>query len=398
MKRFICALLACCAIAALTACKNEKETVETTADTTADTTKITTEVQTEEEKFSYSYTPAAVEQIELFKKGESGYVMFRIPSLLVTDKGTILAFAEARDDEKLDYGNIDLVLKRSLDGGKTWQKMQTVWDYGDDTAGNPTPVQDKETGRIFLFMNSNSAKNPKQQRYTWYTYSDDDGETWKEPICVSTTGRAGADTHDAVGPGNGIQLTSSRYEGRLVIPAQWRCFYSIDHGKTWQVSAKIPNASEIGGDEATIVELSSGILLRIDRSTETGCRLYSYSKDGGATWEIYTKKEALIEPMTSGQGVFGCQGSALIFETETQNYLLFSNPYNKYTRRNLSIQVSKNDGETYFKKYELCSGMSGYSSMAQIDYNYLGVLFEGGKTSTVDCLYFTVIKFEDIIK
>jgi len=89
----------------------------------------------------------------LFKSGEEGYKCFRIPAIVTTTKGTILAFAEARKNNCSDAGDIDLVVKRSFDGGKTWSKISMVWNDAENTCGNPAPVVDQKNGKYYFVIN-----------------------------------------------------------------------------------------------------------------------------------------------------------------------------------------------------------------------------------------------------
>src|SRR5215510_7526783 len=129
-------------------------------------------------------------QTPVFVSGQEGYHTYRIPSLLVTKKGTLLAFCEGRKRGRGDAGDIDLLLKRSFDGGKTWAKMQPIWDDGKNTCGNPCPVVDAKTGTIWLLLTHNlgtdtqrmiEAGTSKGTRTVWVCKSDDDGATWTKP-------------------------------------------------------------------------------------------------------------------------------------------------------------------------------------------------------------------------
>ena len=202
-------------------------------------------------------------QVPLFTSGKEGYHTFRIPALAVSARGTLLAFCEGRVESSSDWGNIDIVLKRSLDHGQTWQPIQVIVDADQDTAGNPTPVVDRDTGTIWLPFTRNLAQGPetmivegKAPRTVWLTWSEDDGETWAEPVEITHDVKFPNWTWYATGPGHGIQLAN----GRLVVPCDhvlgttpeylesgWHALpgfyahnghahiiYSDDHGKTWQ--------------------------------------------------------------------------------------------------------------------------------------------------------------------
>ena len=87
------------------------------------------------------------EEEDLFVSGRDGYHTYRIPAIVVTTKETVLAFCEGRKDDRSDTGDIDMIVKRSTDGGMTWSEANIIWDDGANTCGNPCPVVDRETGR-----------------------------------------------------------------------------------------------------------------------------------------------------------------------------------------------------------------------------------------------------------
>src|SRR5262245_12934459 len=216
-------------------------------------------------------------QAPVFVAGEGGYHTYRIPSLIVTKKGTLLAFCEGRKNGRGDTGDIDLVLKRSLDGGKTWQPQQVVWDEGTNTCGNPCPVVDARTGTIWLLLTHNLGKDTEAKivdgtsqgtRGVWVTHSTDDGVTWAKPAEITKDVKLKEWTWYATGPGVGIQLKN----GRLVIPCdnkvaqtkarQSHVIYSDDRGATWKLGGVVgPNCNE-----SQVIERSDGTLLLNMRS------------------------------------------------------------------------------------------------------------------------------------
>ena len=149
-------------------------------------------------------------QTDVFVSGTDGYHTYRIPSIIVTKKGTLLAFCEGRKKGRSDSGNIDLLLKRSEDGGKTWSRQQVVWDENTNTCGNPCPVVDRQTGTIYLLMTWNRGddresaikKNTSRDtRRVRVSRSDDDGATWSKPAEITDTAKRPEWRWYATGPG-----------------------------------------------------------------------------------------------------------------------------------------------------------------------------------------------------
>ncbi|CAK9102345.1 Asparagine synthetase [glutamine-hydrolyzing] 1, partial [Durusdinium trenchii] len=205
---------------------------------------------------------------DVFVSGVDGYHTYRIPGLVVSNEGTLLAFCEGRRNDRRDHGDIDMLLKRSTDGGRTWSKAILVYEEGGTesvTIGNPCPVVDRTTGTIWLpFCRDNDR--------VFVTSSDDDGLTWTPPREITATVKANNWDWYATGPGHGIQLQYGPHKGRLVIPCDCReklkdgswdkrgrslVIYSDDQGQTW----KRGQATELGMNECEVVERRDGTLL-----------------------------------------------------------------------------------------------------------------------------------------
>ncbi|MCH5599816.1 sialidase family protein [Niabella ginsengisoli] len=243
-----------------------------------------------------------IQKTVLWQQGKGKYKNYRIPSLVVTKKGTVLAFCEAR--EAGDTGDIDLLVKRSKDNGKTWSEELVIWDDEQNTCGNPCPVVDEETGRIWLILSWNNGKDGEtaiihktslMPRIPFACYSDDDGLTWSKPVRIDQSTRDTSWGWYATGPGIGIQLKYGTHKGRLVIPANHsyddpngkvrsgpygygaHVLYSDDHGKSWKKSESI----KPGCNESQVTELSDGTLVMNMRSYNGKySRAISTSKDG----------------------------------------------------------------------------------------------------------------------
>ena len=227
--------------------------------------------------FSAAAWTAPPTQVEVFRAGEGGYHTYRIPAMITTPKGTLLAFCEGRRNSASDTGDIDVVLRRSFDGGKTWAAMQKLADMEDDTIGNPTPVFERKTGTIFLLLTRNPGHTNEKKivsgtyhdsRTVWIIRSRDDGATWTQPVEITAQTKRPDWTWYATGPGNGIQLRS----GRLVIPCDHNrrddgsrhshIIYSDDRGETWKIGA----VADVQTNESAIAELKDGSLLLNMRS------------------------------------------------------------------------------------------------------------------------------------
>ena len=296
---------------------------------------------------------ASFEQIEIFVSGTEGYHTFRIPALITTQAGTLLAFCEGRKGGRGDSGDIDLVLKRSFDGGKTWGPLQLVADDGKNTMGNPCPVVDRETGTIWLPLTRNLGEDhegkilsqeSKESRTVWMSNSTDDGATWSQPIEITETTKEPDWTWYATGPGNGIQLAS----GRLLIPCDyalpvsktWRShvIFSDDGGKTWELGGTIGDHV----NECQVVEREDGSLLLNMRSyNKKNRRAISTSTDGGITWSEIAHDEALVEPV--------CQASFIRYTKAAnggKNRVLFSNPADA-ERVKMTVRLSYDEGATW---------------------------------------------------
>jgi sialidase-1 len=326
-------------------------------------------------------------QTDVFVAGKEGYHTFRIPSLLVTPKGTLLAFCEGRKTGSGDHGDVDLVLKRSGDGGKTWGALQLVHEEGGTakiTIGNPCPVVDSATGTIFLTLTRDNDD-------VLVTTSKDDGVTWSKPEVITKQVKKAGWTWYATGPGVGIQLREGPHKGRLLIPCDHReprgeakptishCFWSDDGGKTWQLGDDVA----LHTNECQAVELpGGGVLLNMrnywgsdGKQPEKGkMRAVARSKDGGKTWGGLTFDKALPEPV--------CQASLIRYswaEKGDKGRLLFSNPATQQGRNTLTVKLSTDDGATWPVSKVLCAGPSAYSCLAALPGGEVGCLYERGE-------------------
>jgi len=339
--------------------------------------------------------PPAPSSVEVFTSGQDGYHTYRIPAVVRTGRGTLLAFCEGRRHGRGDAGDIDLLVKRSRDGGRTWSAAITVADFGADTIGNPAPVLDRRTGIVWLLLTRNPGDVPERNiapgisgptRTVWVTSSSDDGQSWTPPADITASVKPVEWSWYATGPVNGIQLRS----GRLVIPCDHKradafyshVIYSDDRGKTWRLGG----SAGPGGNESTMVELADGALMLNMRSYRgSNRRLVSISRDAGLTWSAPVADEALVEPV--------CQGSLIRYGKPGKRLLLFANPAS--TRRvNMTVRLSRDDGKTWDIGHSLHSGPAAYSNLIDLGRGWVGLLFERGENGPYERITFARIPFK----
>lgn len=324
----------------------------------------------------FEYTNIEGEARVIFDSGESGYKIFRIPTLLILPEGSVLnngrtlesdlliAMAEARRNGSLDHGDIDLVQKRSTDGGKTWSELKIVRTYepGEGKIGNSTPVFDSVSGKIILLHLAGVQE--KSGVDTYKISSNDGGLTWTEPEFIY---------EGAVGPGHGIMIQNGPYAGRLVVPGYNKggslSLYSDDHGKTWQISEKLDD-----GNEAEITEINeNGDLLMVVRTNQGVAqphgpleKLYTTSSDGGKTWSELKIMNGIKEPI--------CMSSIV----RSGNALYYSHPDDYYSRGQMTIAASYDEGKTFSDRKLIYQGAAGYSDLGVLSDGDLILVFEGG--------------------
>ncbi|TAM94554.1 MAG: exo-alpha-sialidase [Chitinophagaceae bacterium] len=340
----------------------------------------------------------------VYQKGEDGYACFRIPALVRTVKGTLLAFAEARKNNCSDNGNIDLVVKRSEDSGKSWGHLQVVWNDEDNTCGNPAPVVDRRTGEIILLMTHNigsdkekeiSQHTSKNTRRVFVTRSADDGRHWTLPQDITTVVKLAGWTWYATGPCHGIQLKEGKYAGRLIVPCDHvksdtsysHIIYSDDDGTTWHLGGSAPQGKL---NECTVAEIGNGnILLNMrNYNRRFKCRMQSVSTDGGITWGPVFPASQLKEPV--------CQGSMLSFRIKRKSYLFFANPADTLKRQNMTIYVSDNKGKSWRMLYQVYRGPSAYSDLTSLSQDKIAILFEAGKETPYEGIAFEVVSVKHL--
>lgn len=365
--------------------------------------------------FSCSAAEPFLEKVDLFEANTDGYALYRIPGIVVTTNGTVLAYCEARRTGKSDWDTIDIMLRRSTDGGKTWSQRQKIADVpgpktknpvalaqklanpDDVTYNNPVAFADRDGSVHFLFC--------LEYARCFSMKSDDDGVTWSSPVEITASFDKFRPEYDwkvlATGPGHGIQLRT----GRLVVPV-WlstgtgghahrpsvtTSIYSDDHGKTWhRGDIAVPNTDEwIFPNETAAVELADGrVLFNVRSESLVNRRLVTISPDGAANWSAPRFDEALLEPI--------CMASIMRLSTTStsdKNRIVFANPHNLARadgkeaagkgrdRKNVSIKLSYNEGQTWPVSKPLEPGYSAYSDLAVLPDGTILCFYERGRRS-----------------
>ncbi len=339
-----------------------------------------------------------LEKTDLFTGGEGGYKLYHIPGIVVTAKGTVLAWCEARVKGNGDWDQIQIVLRRSTDEGKTWSEPKNIVDVPgpktknpfslavkgvdpkDVTYNNPVLIADRDGTVHMLFC--------LEYMRCFYQRSTDDGVTWSTPVEITGAFEKFRETYPwkvlATGPDHTIQLTN----GRLVVPV-WlslatgnnghhpsvaATIYSDDQGGTWHAGdIALPNTEEwIDPNETTVIQLANGrVMLNSRTESKAHRRLVTTSPDGATGWSTPKFDDALLEPI--------CMAGLVRFSLAAdggKNRILFSNPDNisradgkevpgKYRdRKNLTVRLSYDEGQTWAKSKVIDPGYSGYSDLA----------------------------------
>ncbi|MEO6188399.1 MAG: sialidase family protein [Ginsengibacter sp.] len=361
--------------------------------------------------FFFSLTTFGQNKVPVFVSGTDGYKNYRIPAILSAPDGSLLAFAEGRVHGAGDFGDIDIVMKKSMDTGKTWSRLQVVVDADSLQAGNCAPVVDAydhnyPQGRIFLFYNTGNNHESEVRkgnglRKAWCKTSTDNGLTWSTAKDITTEvhrpmqlqinpgyhfpedWRSYANT-----PGHAMQFQNGKFKGRIFVAANHSSgnpksdftdysahgYYTDDHGKTFHLSETINIA---GSNESTATELSDDKLMMNSRNQRGNvrARIVSISSDGGATWDTTYFDKTLIDPVN--------EGSLLtVGHKNGKNIIAFCNAADTKHRDNLTLRISYDDGKTWKKSFAIDKGtnvkvdFTAYSDLVKLGDKEIGVLYE----------------------
>lgn len=352
------------------------------------------------------------QKVPVFVSGTEGHKSYRIPSIIGLPDGKLLAFCEGRVNGAGDFGDIDIVMKQSNDGGKTWSPIQTIVNVDTLQAGNPAPVVDLTdpaypNGRVFLFYNTGNnhegeVRKGNGLREVWYKTSTDNGNTWNEAVNITAQvhrpkqpqvnaaynfnedWRSYANT-----PGHAMQFLNGKYKGRIFIAANHSAgapqqhftdyaahgFYTDDHGKTFHLGTTV---NYPGSNESMAAALSDDKLMMNSRnqSGDVKARIVSVSSDGGETWDTTYIDQTLIDPVN--------EGSILNIGTRKgKNIIAFCNAADTKRRDNLTMRISYDDGKIWSKHIEIDKSVdiskndfTAYSDMVKLSSREIGVLYE----------------------
>ncbi|MFF1375626.1 exo-alpha-sialidase [Streptomyces sp. NPDC058308] len=350
-----------------------------------------------------------------FRAGREGYASYRIPAVVVTTSGTVLAFCEGRVGSQADSGTIDIVLRRSADGGRTWGQLQVVGKNGDDLAGNPAPVV-LDTGRILLVQVRNAAEATEDAirrgtvpaadgRRVWLQHSDDDGLTWSAPREITGQVKRAAWRWYATTPGHAVQLTT----GRVLVPANHslpptgadngtegkynggHCLLSDDAGETWRIGYVDDNTDGyINVNETTAAELPDGRLYFNTRndSPAPGNRADAHSRDGG---------ESLLKPFRPQASLTGPVVEGSVLQLRAPDLLLFSGPADPGFRALMTVRGSVDGGTTWRALHTVDGLPAAYSDLVRVDGESVGLLYETGDFSAYETVSFRRIPVADLV-
>lgn len=312
---------------------------------------------------------------DLFNTSMSeGVECYRIPAMVTAPNGDVIAAIDERVPNCGDLKwskDINIIIRRSADNGKTWSNIETVVDfpYGQ-SASDPSMIVDSVTNEIFLFYNFMNLDTEKDIYYLHVVKSADNGKTWSNPVDITSQIAKPEWKNDFkfITSGRGIQTRSGKLLHTMVnLNSGLHLFGSDDHGKTWYFI----NTAIQPADESKVIELADGTLMINARVNGKGMRYVHRSTDQGQTWTT-TPAPELIDP--------GCNASIIRYTSVEDGYnknrLLFSNAKSEKGRVNMSVRISYDEGKTWSEGNTIYEGSSAYSDMTILENGDIGLFFE----------------------
>lgn len=344
-----------------------------------------------------------------------GYTAYRIPVLVNAPDGSLLALAEGRKNSSADSGEIDIVSRRSTDGGATWGPLTLVTSHGTDTAGNPAIVTDPASGDLVLLSCGNAGTASEADilkglatRQVYVQRSTDSGATWTTPVDITAQVKAPWMRWYATGPGRGVAVTQGAHAGRLVIPANHsripsgsdtgaeskylgaHGLISDDGGHTWQITWTSSNPTGgLNENETAVAELPDGRLYfncRDQYGTVAGTRADAWSADGGSTLQqAFRVQGTIITPVVHGS-LLQVPGGPL----------LYSGPDHPEGRVTMVVRRSDTGGALWHIRRKISGLHAAYSSMAMLSADTVGLLYETGDWTPYDRIELAAIPVSEL--
>lgn len=334
--------------------------------------------------------PRAPTPVDVFVSGQGGHAIYRIPSIIRLADGAMLAFAEGRDSRS-DNGSNDIVMRRSEDGGATWEAMRTVLDQPGRSLNNPCVVQvtrGAHEGRVLLMFQSyptgcgegcvKPGSDAASACLTLLVHSDDGGRNWSQPRDISASVKRGAPvTSVACGPGVGIQLQGGARAGRVLVPFNqgpandWRVYAAIsdDGGDTWSMGETAPEDGRGHANEVQFAERGDGTVVLVARQFGGGSRRkVATSSDGGERWTELTRAVDLTDP--------SCMGGVISLRATPGDAMVCTGPSSRTMRVAGRAWFSIDGGRSWGRSVPITEGFFAYSVPVQIGPERIGVLFE----------------------
>ncbi|TKG94829.1 exo-alpha-sialidase [Puteibacter caeruleilacunae] len=332
-------------------------------------------VQGQDKKKDFKIADGVTGHVDLFNKSmREGVACFRIPAIVTAPNGDLVCAIDERVPSCGDLKwskDINIVIRRSGDNGKTWTEIETVVDFPfGQSASDPSMIVDEVTKEIFLFYNFMDLDKERDVYYLHVVKSADNGKTWSDPVDITSQISKPEWKPDFkfITSGRGIQTRDGKLLHCMVnLKNGGHVFGSDDHGKSWYfIDTKI-----VPFNESKIVELDDGRLMINSRVNGLGHRYVHISEDMGKSW-VSTPDTTLTDP--------GCNASIIRYSSKKDGYkknrLLFANANSKKGRVNLTVRVSYDEGKTWTKGKTVYEGGSAYSSLTLLENGEIGVFFE----------------------